>query len=269
MFYVICVQRQSKIGLTDKEIGDIKDYATRAIQGDEGANKYITDMYKERLDSAYTTGYAEDLYDIMMNVRTYIGTQGLEYIPIWNHMLENPTENSTPYNDVISYSTLFGFQTVGMIKEALPEELSQPLTPKLIDGKRNKLAHLDVYFWRRDEESPTKIGGMKIVFENGDTYTIGTVSELVQEIDFDEALLIELEVYSDGAVDCLVFHFSDGRTITCGIEDSGNDFHLAFELEGHHIVSLYMDFEVVEFGDKISNVSVAYQLINDHLLYHQ
>lgn len=263
-FYVIGIRDAQTIGLSEDNVKNISAYANKTIHGDDGANNYISDLYKDRVDNAYSTSYAEDLYDTMMNVRTYIATQGLEYATLWNHMLEDPSgTNENPYSDVISYSTFYGRQTPNLIYEAAVTDLVQPLTPKLIDGKRNEVASIDVYIWRIHRGAgPPKIGGQKIVFENGDTHVTGSETGEVRTIEFKGSTLNKLEVYGNGALDHLVFHFSDGRIESCGTLE-GPDHHAVFELKDHHIVSMFMSSDNYSLGGQAANISVAYQLNED------
>ncbi|KAJ8960434.1 hypothetical protein NQ318_013718, partial [Aromia moschata] len=248
-FYVIGMKQADKLGLTDNNVNSIKSYAERTIYEPNGANKYIEDLYKDRVDNAYKTAFAEDLYDNMMN--------GLNISAFGTISLEHLTDEGY-YNDVISYSTVYGRQTARLIKEATAEEMPQPLTPSLVDGKRNRISSMDVYIWRIDNgKGPARIGGMKIQFENGDSYTLGTVSGEVNNVDFNGALLKTLEVHGDGAIDSMVFSFSDGRVITCG---GNTKEYVVFELDKHHIVSIFLATDNWSLGGQAANISVAYQL---------
>lgn len=260
-FYVIGIRDSEIIGLSEDNVNNIRNYANKTIHGENGANDYIMELYKDRVNDAYSSWYAEDLYDSMMNGRTYISTQGLEYISLWNHMSDDPNStDANPYSDIISYSTLYGRQTPNLIHEATGTDLSQPLTPNLINGRRNKVASVDVYIWRiHHGKGPAKIGGQKIIFENGDEYVTGTESGEVRTIRFGGSTLDKLEVYGSGALDYLVFHFSDGRTETCGTQEY-HEHHTIFELKDHHIVSTFMSSDNYSLGGQAANISVAYQL---------
>lgn len=257
-YYVYGLNNAQKIGLIDNQLADLKRFLTRLIKGEQGANKYINDMYKERVDNAYATAHPSVLYDTMMSVRTFIAANGLEYIPVWKSLVENQTADNV-YNDAISYSNLYGRLSSQLNKEAIPEVLTQPLTPHLINGKRNKLISIEVYIWRINSGAGApKIGGLKLVFENRDTYTMGTTSWEVNKIDFNGANLNKLTVTGEGALDRLTFYFSDGRAITVGSDDSTSSH--TFELEGHHIVSMILSSDVSVLGGQAQNVAVAYQL---------
>ncbi|KAJ8921438.1 hypothetical protein NQ315_003056 [Exocentrus adspersus] len=266
-YYVIGIRNAEKLGLSQDNINSIKTYAGKTIQGDKGAGNYINQLYEDRVDYAYSTWYAEDLYDNIMNVRTYISTQGLEYVKLWNYMLQNPFSAETkPYNDVISYSTFYGRQTANLIYEATLPRPTQPLTPKLLQGKRTKLASLDIYIWRFNKSSPAKIGGAKLRFENNDDYVVGNETNEIQTVEFNGSVLEKLEAYGWGAVDYLVFHFSDGRIETCGTQEN-HDSHIVFQLGGHHIVSVFMASDNYSLGGQAANIAVSYQLNGGDLDY--
>ncbi|XP_018576463.1 uncharacterized protein LOC108914978 [Anoplophora glabripennis] len=263
-FYVIGIRDSAAIGLTEENVKSITSYANKTVFGDNGANKYITELYKDRVDNAYSTWYSEDLYNDMMNVRTYISTQGLEYMVLWNHMINNPQQaDQNPYNDVISYSTFYGRQTPNLIHEATPEDLIPPLTPKLINGRRNKVSYIDFFIWRMNKgEGEPKIGGLRMYFENGDSYTRGTVTKEIRKIQFGGSTLIKLEVHGRGALDFFVFYFSDGRKETCGTKEY-HEYHTVFEMKDHHIVAIFIASDNYSLGGQAANVSVAYQLNED------
>ncbi|KAJ8960435.1 hypothetical protein NQ318_013719 [Aromia moschata] len=234
------MKEAEKLGLTEENVSSLKSYAERTIyEENSGANKYIADLYKNRVDNAYKKVLAEDLYDNMMNVRTFIGTQGFEYIRIWNYLLEHLTDEGY-YNDVISYSTVHGRQTANLIKEATAEELLPPFTPSLIDGKRNQISSIDIQF------------------ENGDSSTLGNVSDEVNTVEFNGALLKSLQVYGDGAIDSLTFTFADERVVTCG--EKGSEVNTVFELDKHHIVSIFLATDNWSLGGQAANICVAYRL---------
>lgn len=257
-YYVFGLNNAQKIGLTNDNLSDLRRFLTRLVKGERGANKYISDMYKERVDNAYATAHPSILYDTMMSVRTFIAVNGLEYIPIWNSLAENQTADNV-YNDAISYSNQYGRLSSQLNKEAIPEVLAQPLTPHLINGKRNKLISIEVYIWRiNNGNGPPKVGGLKLVFQNNDIYTMGTTSWEVNKIDFKGANLNKLTVTGAGALDRLTFYFSDGRVITAGSDDSRSSH--TFELEGHHIVSMILSSDGSVLGGQAQNMAVSYQL---------
>ncbi|KAJ8960441.1 hypothetical protein NQ318_013725 [Aromia moschata] len=256
-FYVIGMTQGSNIGLSNEDVRNIKLYGERTIQGNSGANKYIMDMYEDRLIDAYRTKVAEDLYDNMMNVRSYVGSQGMEYITIWNYLFANLSEEGL-YNDVVVYSTFFGRQTGKMIAQAIPDVQVEPLTPSLTNGKRNKMTKVDFYMWR-NQGGAARVGGMKVFFENGQNYTLGTTSGEVQTADFNGALLQKLEVYGGGAIDHLVFHFSNGQVKKIG-EKANHNTHTVYELENHHIVGMFLATDNYSLGGQAANFCVSYKL---------
>ncbi|KAJ8962451.1 hypothetical protein NQ317_012217 [Molorchus minor] len=103
---------------------------------------------------------------------------------------------------------------------------------------------------------------MKVVFENGDNYTLGTENAEVVRVDFDWALLNQLEVFGSGAIDQLVLYFSDGRRVTVG-ERSDVHRSTVFELNDHHIVGIFLSSDVWSLGGQAANISVAYKSIDN------
>ncbi|KAJ8978116.1 hypothetical protein NQ317_015926 [Molorchus minor] len=146
--------------------------------------------------------YIENMYLEVSSER-----KALKYICIWNHLVENLTYKGI-YNDVVTYSTFFGRQTPKQIAWAIPEERNEPLSPSLVS------------------------------FKIGSSYILGTVCKDVVTVEFNDALLIKMEVFGTGAVDRLRLHFSDGRDINVG--ENCSNHNAVFELENHHIVGMFV-----------------------------
>ncbi|KAJ8962449.1 hypothetical protein NQ317_012215 [Molorchus minor] len=235
-FYVIGVRYRQRIGLTNGDIEKILYCARSTIYGCKanlGANKYIENMYLE---------------------------EGLEYICIWNHLVENLTYKGI-YNDVVTYSTFFGRQTPKQIAWAIPEEPNEPLSPSLVNGRRNEISRVDFFIWHiNNGKGPARIGGFKVSFKIGSSYILGTVCKDVVTVEFNDALLIKMEVFGTGAVDRLRLHFSDGRDINVG--ENGSNHNAVFELENHHIVGMFVASDNWSLSGQAANFSVAYKLID-------
>ncbi|CAH0555014.1 unnamed protein product [Brassicogethes aeneus] len=254
MFYTIGIIQAKKIGLDDEHINDIENYSKKLLHDGEGAINYIRNMYKERVDHTYATGRAGAIFDLMMTVRSYIAVNGLEYFANWEHMLLNPTQPKIPYNNVLVYSNFHGRQTKEMARMAIIENAIEPLAPVLISGRRNKITKVEVYMWAKLK---SKIGGLKVHFEIGPTYMMGGTSDEIYTIEWNGAKLMKLTTSGGGALDELIFEFSDGRVFKLGWQI--NPSKTVFELPNHHIVGIFLTNDSFATAHQASSIAVSYQ----------
>ncbi|XP_049823475.1 uncharacterized protein LOC109599064 [Aethina tumida] len=266
LFYLIGVDQRDKIGLSNENVEDIKKYANKLLNdSDNGAFAYIKKVYKEQVDNCYNTVDVRGFYNSMMSTRCYVAINGLEYVPIWDFMLKNPTTKDPKiYNDAISYSIYHGRQTSDLVKVSSPEDQAEPLTPRLIGGKRNKIRSVVVYIWRINSgKGQPKIGGLKVIFEDGKEYMMGQSNIENKTIEWNNAKLVKLSVWGLGALDLITFKFSDGREETVGTNDDSRGEVTHFELEKHHIVGLVLANDFSSTGGQANNIAVSYQLNYD------
>ncbi|XP_019870560.1 uncharacterized protein LOC109599063 [Aethina tumida] len=266
MYYLIGVDQKDKIGLSTENVEDIKKYADKLLNHSEnGAFAYVKKVYKEQVDNCYDTVDVRGFYNSMMSTRSYVAVNGLEYIPIWDFMLKNPSVKEPKiYNDAISYSIYHGRQTSDLARVASPEEQAEPLTPRLIDGKRNKIKSVVVYIWRINSgQGQPKIGGLKVNFEDGKEYMMGRSNSENRTIEWKNAKLVKLSVWGYGALDLLTFKFSDGREETVGTNDNSRGEVTHFELEKHHIVGMVLANDFSSTAGQANNIAVSYQLTVD------
>nr|AAC63217.1 juvenile hormone esterase-related protein [Leptinotarsa decemlineata] len=255
------ILNHEQIGLSEENVQRLKDYSKRLIQGPDGAIKHITSVLNERINNQLNTCIPDHVYDALVTVRTYCGLNGTEYIAYWNHLLEHPESTTKPYNDAITYSTMFGCPTPIQARQMVLEEVQQPLQPKLINGKRNKITGIDVWIWRKNNRgAPPKIGGLKIYFENGDSHELGKWSAEKHYVEFKGAFCTRLSVWGNGALDYLEFALSDGRVVGYGTKNDARGVHTDFQLENHHIAGIYVGDDTAGLGGQAANISVAYQL---------
>ncbi|KAG5893362.1 hypothetical protein JTB14_000127 [Gonioctena quinquepunctata] len=202
-----------------------------------------------------TTSAAEGIFDTMMSIRTHLAIHGEEYLPFWNHMLKEPFSNGTDiYNDVISFSDFFGRPTANLYAQATPEEVLEPLKPRLIDGKRNRLVNIIVYLCE------TGIAGIKLTFESQDIYDLGTYTKKSDGFDLRDTYIDRLIAFGEGKIDGLKFILDDGRNLMFG-EVTSSSFE-TFELPDHHIASLYLASDTRDLDGNAANIAVSYQWKN-------
>ncbi|KAJ8961694.1 hypothetical protein NQ318_021293 [Aromia moschata] len=252
------------LGLIPKDVGSVNTKLNDTIKGESGATKYIANLYEECTRIIYETCHPEDIYNSMMNTRSLIALQGLEYSRIWDNMARNPsTTGEKICNDVISYSTFFGRQTANLNREAIPEIMYPLLTLPFVEVKQNCIRFIDVFLWRRSPSGSPKIGGLRLLFGNGFVHTMGAVTEEVEKINLDEARIVKLEVTGTGAVDSCVFYMSDGRKFSIGTR-AKDTLEEVFEMKDHHIVSLILCNDDATLGGQAANIAVAYRLNDDY-----
>ncbi|XP_049823932.1 uncharacterized protein LOC109599065 [Aethina tumida] len=263
MFYLIGLDQKDEIHLTKANVEDIKKYADKLLNDKEnGAFAYIKKVYKEQVDECYDTVDVRGYYNSMMLTRAYVAVNGLEYIPIWDYMLKNPSAKDPKiYNDAISYSVFHGRQTPNLTRVATPDDQEEPLTPRLISGKRNKIKSVTVYVWRINSgRGPPNIGGLKVNFEDGKEYMMGKSNDENKTIEWKNARLEKLSVWGWGALDQLTFKFSDGREESFGTNDNSRNHVTHFELKKHHIVGMVLTTDSPSTGGQATNIAVSYQL---------
>nr|AAC63079.1 putative juvenile hormone esterase [Leptinotarsa decemlineata] len=260
-FHQFGILNSEKIGLSEKNVQRLKDYSKKLLQGTDGAIEHITSVLNERIEYEMNNCIPDHIYDVMVTVRTYCGLNGTEYIAYWNHILEHPESTTKPYNDVITYSTVFGSPTPMQARQMVFEEVPQPLQPKLVDGKRNKISGIDVSIWRYNISGATpKIGGLMVSFENGDTYKMGDFSGEKHHVDFKEAVCTRLSAWGDGDLDYMEFALSDGRIMGFGTKADARGIHTDFQLENHHIAGIYLGDDRAGLDGQAANIAVSYQL---------
>ncbi|KAG5875922.1 hypothetical protein JTB14_031166 [Gonioctena quinquepunctata] len=260
-FYEFGILNQEDIGLTHEHVQRLKDYSERLVNGPEGAVHHIIEVLNERLLHELNTCNPDHVFDALATVRTFCALNGTEYLAYWKDLLIHPGAEKKPYNDAISYSKVFGRPTPIQARQIVPVDPEQPLTPKLIDGKRNKIDGVDVWMWRiNNGRGKPKIGGLKVYFENGDTYEMGGWSSEKHYIYFKGAVCTRLSAWGDGALDGLEFAFSDGRVISVGTKSEAHGIQESFELENHHIAGIYLGNDVGGLGGQAANITVSYQL---------
>lgn len=254
-YWVMGIEQRGKILLSDTDVANLRSYISRVV---DETNSYIVEMYDTRLENAYNTAPAAQMFDAMMAVRQDCRVHGFEYIQIWNAIRASENTKTRVYVDVISYSTLFGRQTRTILSEAtaLDEKMGQPLTPDLRGGRRNGIARLEG-FVQRVFNAP-RVGGIRITFADGASYDLGTRTGESFPIDLNGAVITKLEVWGNGAVDRATFHLSDGRQLAYG--EPGTNAYRKFELEGHHIAAVFIASDEPSLGYQAANISVAYQL---------
>lgn len=262
-YYTIGIKCAEKIGLTSNQVNKIKNYMTTCIKSNDGANNYINEMLEERLNNAYTTSNKFNIYNKIMSVKGYISINGLEYTSIWNNLMDNPFSDKKINGSVISYSTLWGRATLNMNSQLL--QISEPLTPDLINGTRNKIISIGVYTWHINKAP--RIGGIKIFFENGANYSLGGPTNKYDKFDLNGSVIKTLQVHGDGAIDRLIFYLSDKRVLSYGedhdygIRNNEPSYARKFEEDSHHISSLFLSNDANIFlSGQAANIAVTYQL---------
>ncbi|XP_026817817.1 uncharacterized protein LOC113556839 [Rhopalosiphum maidis] len=261
-YYTIGIKYSKKIGLTSNEVLKIKNYITNIIKSKDGANNYINNMLEDSLNNAYSTSNQFNIYNKIMSIKGHIGIHGLEYIPMWNNLIDNPFSDEKININIISYSILVGRVTLNINKQLL--NISQPLTPNLINGTRNAIVSIGVYIWRI--HNAPRIGGINIFFKNGDNYSLGESTSEYKKFDLNGSVIKTLQVHGDGAIDRLVFYLSDKRILSYGEEKipkpSNRNYEKKFEEDSHHISSLFLSNDAYNCGlaGQAANIAVSYQL---------
>ncbi|CAH1223251.1 unnamed protein product [Diabrotica balteata] len=260
--YQFGILNRLKIGLFDEQVRRLLLLSKQLIENrSDGAISYITRIYKDVFNKQYSSCDPQQIYEALSTVRTCCGVAGFEFFPYWNGILSNPYWQKKAYNDVVVYSSYYGRLSPNLAKQLVPEEVEEPLQPKLISsGIRNKMTRIDVFIWRKSYKTSPKIGGMSVYFQSGEVYNLGQRSQEVRTIDFKEFALVKLVAWGDHCIDCLEFIFSDERKEMCGSKDSLEGKHFVFELDCHYIAGIYLANDVPILKGQAANIAVSFQL---------
>lgn len=251
-FYALGIITSSDIGFSADDVSRIDNNLKTTVKD---ADEYINTLFEVRLGHAYSTSHPEDLFNSMMNTRSYVAIHGMEFTRIWGSILGNPFTGGKVFNNVISYSTFFGRATPNLIREATSRRMYPPLTPLYIGFIYNYLVSVEVYLLPQSR----KIGGMKVVFADYSSYVMGTRTGIVAKVDFEGAHIAKLRVTGKGAIDSCTFYMSDGRTLPFGVEGNDSEEEI-FELRDHRIVSIFLSSDSDSLGGQAANIAVSYRL---------
>ncbi|XP_050497850.1 uncharacterized protein LOC114332967 [Diabrotica virgifera virgifera] len=260
--YQFGILNRLKIGLLNEQVRRLLLLSKQLIESrSDGAIIYITRIYREIFNKQYANCDPQQIYEALAMVRTCCGVSGFQFFPYWNGILSNPYWQKKAYNDVVVYSSYYGRLSPNLAKQLVPEEVEEPLQPKLISsGKRNNMTRIDVFIWRKNYKTSPKIGGMSIYFQEGEVHNLGQRSQEVRTIDFKEFALVKLVAWGDNCIDCLEFIFSDERKEMCGSKDSLEGKHFVFELDYHYIAGIYLANDVPILKGQAANIAVSFQL---------
>ncbi|XP_056629998.1 uncharacterized protein LOC130440721 isoform X2 [Diorhabda sublineata] len=259
LFYQFGIVNQAKLELTNDNINMLKMWMNTLIEDKDGAVQYINKVFVDQYYLEYETCFPDIVYNSMAAVRQYCALNGFEYIDYWRSILKDPFTTKKPYNTAISYSTHFSRPTPLLAREMIPIEVSCPLQPKLINGRRNKMIGITVAIFRSSRNIP-KIQGMVIHYENGDSINLGEASSETIPIDFKGAYLKKLTVWGCNALDMFEFLFTDGRTASCGSNVDSANVNNVFELDYHHIAGIMITNDATGLKGQSASISVSYQL---------
>ncbi|MBC8949662.1 MULTISPECIES: insecticidal delta-endotoxin Cry8Ea1 family protein [Xenorhabdus] len=256
-YWKMGIEKKNDIGLTDIEVNELKQLIDKLV---DKAKSYIHTMYTNEYNDAINTSTASSVTNNLLSVRGYCLLHGLECIELIEHLQNNSLESGF-YPKTISYSTVFDRQTNKMRIQALTEDdqMQEPFKPSLINGKYNKIQSLLGYV-QRIGNAP-RVGGIKITFANGSSYTLGTVTSETSSIELNDSVIERLEVWGNGAVDEALFTLSDGRQLRVGERYATK--YRKYAVDGHYIAGLYLASDEPSLAGQAAGIAVSYHMLDD------
>ncbi|XP_072384936.1 uncharacterized protein [Diabrotica undecimpunctata] len=263
ILYTIACKRHREVGLNDEQIGRILQFSEKLIDDPYlGAVAHITKTFEDKFHLEYRTCDQELIYNILATVRTWCGINGEEYVPFWRALLDKKQKNV--YNDVITYSTYFGRPSPQLYYQLVTDDVSPPLQPRKINEKRNVMNGIYVYIWRTaTNEGAPKIGGLKIMYQNGDSVETGKATGESNYMDLKKAFLKKVIVWGGEGINCIEFYLSNGKVQYFGTKE-GSPNSAKFKLLGHKIVGLCMKTDIPGSNGQAVNIAVAFQVLEKH-----
>ncbi|MCK3668750.1 hypothetical protein [Photorhabdus noenieputensis] len=107
-----------------------------------------------------------------------------------------------------------------------------------------------------------RVGGLTVVFDDGSSHRLGTISGETASISLNGSRITSLEVWGNGAVDQAVFTLSDGRSLSFGAPGTSR-YRKFYVGESHYIAGIYLSSDYSPLAGQAANIAVSYQLIND------
>ncbi|CAG9863821.1 unnamed protein product [Phyllotreta striolata] len=259
-YYQFGIRNADKLKLNSTDVVRLKEYLKHLLLGQDGVFNYINRVLHESVEKAYQTCDPDNVYDAIATARTYIGLNGLEFLDVWRAALEHTDSEDAPYNSAIIFSKNFCRPTPWHARQIVAEDVPQPLQPKMLGERRNRMLGVTVWIWRIRPYALRKISGLKIYWENGDESELGKWSRESEYIDFKGADLKALRAWGDGALDCLDFDLTDGRRVSVGSTNDARGVNELFELDKHVIAGILLSGGQDGLEGQACNISVSYRL---------
>ncbi|OTA21408.1 CryIII delta-endotoxin [Xenorhabdus beddingii] len=256
-YWKLGIEKKTDIGLTDIEVNELKQLIDKLVTR---ANDYIHTMYTREYNNAVNTSNADNITNNLLSVRGYCLLHGLECLEMIEH-LQNNSLVSGFYPKTISYSTVFDRATNQMRIQALTkdDQMTAPFKPSLINGKYNQIKSL-VGYVQRIGNAP-RVGGIRIVFSDDTSSTLGTVTSETKSIDLNGSVIVSLEVWGNGAVDEAFFTLSDGRQLRVGERYAQK--YRKYAVDNHYIAGLYLASDAPSLAGQAAGIAVSYHMMTD------
>ncbi|XP_072391055.1 uncharacterized protein [Diabrotica undecimpunctata] len=257
LYYQFGIVNQKKIHLQDEHIAKIENYSKILV---DFAVMWVKKVFCEELNHVYETCDANDIYNSLLAVRYLCNSHGLQFTEYWQAIVTDPFRKSRPDITSIVYTKAFGTPTPTLARQMVLLSNSQPLTPDLIDGKRNRIIEIEVY----ETNDKQGISGLAITYQNGDNIVQGEVKGLEGvKIDLRNNYLIRLTAAGPNRLDALSFLLDDGSTYNFGVV---NGDKMIYEMWDHYISGIFIANDISKSEkhrllSRVACITVSYQLI--------
>uniref|UniRef100_A0A6P7GRW1 Uncharacterized protein LOC114345674 n=1 Tax=Diabrotica virgifera virgifera TaxID=50390 RepID=A0A6P7GRW1_DIAVI len=257
LYYQFGIVNQKKINLRDEYITKIKNDSKILV---DFAVTWVQKVFTEELNHVYETCDANEIYNSLLAVRYLCNSHGLQFMEYWQAIVADPFRKTRPDITAIVYTKAFGTPTPTLARQMVLLSNPQPLTPALIDGKRNRIIEIEVY----ETSDKQGISGLAITYENGDYIVQGDDTGLEGgKIDLRNNYLIRVTAAGPNRLDALSFLLDDGSTQCFGIV---NGDKMIYEMLDHHIAGIFIANDCSKSENhrmlsRVACITVSYQLI--------
>ncbi len=256
-YWKMGIDKKDQIKLTDIDVSSLEGH----IRGlADSSRKYIDHTYETELDRTYENSNPAEVANNMFAVRGYSLLHGVEAVEIVKNIRDLDFDKRFNIN-VISYSMAVGKITGGMIAQALTpdSDMNPPLCPAIFGQIANKISKIIGYNGPQIN-SLYRIGGLEVIYENGDSYMVGERSGRAEVFELKGALIKMVEMRYQGLMDEVKFTLSDGRVMQVGQGESYSGYR-KFEVEGHYVSGVFLDRDRSTYSGRTSTGSVSFNMI--------
>lgn len=258
-YWITGLERSSEIGLSDTDIKKLRGLVSRAKTR---VDAHVSKLYDNVLTKALLDSDATTVANNVMAAHGYYRLHGMEYIELTDKLVKSESLAKKQSVHTISYSTFFGRQTANARLQALKPEsmMPPPLKPTLTNTQAfNKIASITGL--QVDIGGVPRVGGITVVFESGDAYTMGK-GRTAGTFEIGESEITSLEVWGRNAVDKMTFTLTDGRTFSIG-ERGADIYEKLYAGSAHAIAGIYLSNDAPALAGQAAAIAVSYRMISD------
>lgn len=256
-YWKMGIDKKDQIGLSSIDLNSLKNHIDDLA---DSSRNYINRIYETELDRTYENSRPDEVANNMFAVRGYSLLHGVEAVEVVKNIRDLDFDKRFNIN-VISYSTAVGTITGGMIAQALTpdSEMAQPLCPEVFGQQANRIVQIIGYSGPRIN-SLFRIGGLEIIYENGDSSLLGERVGNRDVFDLNGSLIKTVEMRYQGLMDEVKFTLFDGGVMQVGQGESYSGY-VKYEVEGHYISGVFLSRDRATYPGRTSTASVSFNMV--------